>query len=274
METRKQKKQWYVLVLLMFAIVIAMAQESGYLSHRIKPGDICYVDANGEEHFIDYRQWDSVNPPGDAQGVVCYSYYGTLPYGAEDEPAAWHGWIVSLDYAMNLAWAPENTICYDSCVALYEVDGIDTPYNPTHMAKHYGQFDTCGWQNTYRVLEFIYTKHHTTLSDQVSPLFRHIFEEHNHVSDFSEKPVMTGSSWYLPSYGQVRYMYGQIGVLNAALKACGGTLFVAGDRWSTSTEVGTWNQRGVWVHFSTDITQTFEGYLKKYGHHIRSFRNF
>ena len=274
MKTQKQTKQWYVFVLLIVASILAVAQEKGYLTHRIKPGDIFYLDTNGEECFIDYRQWDKDNPPGEAKGVVFYSYYGTLPYGVEGEPAAWHGWIASLHESDRLAWAPENTICYDTCVAMYPVEGINTPGNPTHMVKMYGQLDTCGWQNTYRILEFIYTKHHTTLSEQVSPAVHYVFSEENGVTDFSEKPVMTRSSWYFLSYGQLRYLYGQIGVLNAAMERCGGKRFLAGSHRYSSTEVGSWNISGAWVHFTYEIQHTFYGYLKKYGSNIRPVRNF
>ena len=274
MKTKKQTKQWYVFLILLVAVVVASAQDRGYLDHRIKAGDIFYLDATGKECFIDYRQWDKDNPPGVAQGVVYYSYYGTVPYGAEGESPAWHGWIVSLNESDQICWAPENTICNDTCVAMYAVEGISTPFNPNHMPGEYAQRDTCGWQNTYRLLEFIYTKHHTTLSDQTSPPLFYVFSEYNGVSDFSEKPVMTRSSWYFPSFGQIRYLYGHWGFINAAIEACGGTRLYAANRWQSSTEVGSYNLKGIWGFFGYDDNVLSTGILKKYALNVRAVRNF
>ena len=48
-------KQLYLFVFLCVTVVSAHAQSEGYLTNRIKPGDILYQDGNGEEHFVDYR---------------------------------------------------------------------------------------------------------------------------------------------------------------------------------------------------------------------------
>ena len=272
-KTKNKIKQWNAFVLFIVAGVMAVAQENGYLTNRIKPGDICYLDGGGAERFIDYRQWDSVNPPGELVGVVYYSYYGSEPYGIEGESAAWHGWIVAPDESEPVSWAPDSTICYDTCVALYPVEGVNTPYNPDNRQKDISVRDTCGWQNTYRLLEFIYTKHHTTLSGNTSPAFYYVFAEKNGVIDFSVKPTMSRTSWYVPAYGQLRFLYGNLGCINAAMAACGGQRFSTGC-WYSSTEVGKSCLQAVWNLRHQGYSSVANGWLKQYNHTIRAVRNF
>lgn len=273
MKTRKQTKQWYVFILLFMAGLVAVAQENGYLSHRIKPGDILYLDGNGEECFLNYRQWDNDNPPGEAQGVVFYSYYGTSPFGLENEPSAWHGWVVSLDESGPLSWAPENSCCYDTCVALYPVEGINTPWNPYFDHLLYAIADTCGWQNTKRFLEYVYTGKGLSLSESISPAFMYLFAEKNGVVDFTQKPLMKGDSWYLMGYGQLRVLYGVMGCVNTALAACGGTLFTENE-WYSSTEVGGDQPNVVWCLVYDGSTPKANGWLKKQEYRIRPVRSF
>lgn len=212
------------------------SQDEYYLSTRIKPGDICYRDGGGAERFVGYRDWDSSNPPGTPVGVVCFSFFGPYPPGT-DGPTGWHGWLVELGESDTCMWAPETSPCYNNSVATYTVAGISTPYNPNNYQKNQALADTCGWQNTYRILEFIYTGQGAVLTDDICPTLRYIFAAKNGVSDFTTKPSMQHLSWYLPSLGQLRMAYGEIGAVNQALAACGGTLMSRYDSWHSSSEL-------------------------------------
>ena len=213
---------------------VVYSQNEHYLATRIKPGDICYRDG-GVERFIGYRDWDSSNPPGVPIGVVFFSFYGPYPPGTNGE-VGWHGWLIDIGESDSCVWAPTNTICYNNCVASYAVEGIDTPYNPHYYVQNTALADTCGWQNTYRILEFIYTGQGEVLSDNTSPVLRYIFAVKNGVTNFSVKPTMQAKSWYLPSLCQLRMAYGEIGPVNMALAACGGALMTQDHTWHSSTE--------------------------------------
>lgn len=252
---------------------MAIAQESGYLTNRIKPGDILYLDGQGQEGFVDYREWDSDNPPGTALGVVFYSYYGTRPCDAEGQAKGWHGWVVALDESEPCAWAPENTLCYNHCVASHTVDGVDTPWNPHALFVSYANGDTCGWQNTKRFLDYVYTENNMALSEEVSPAFHYIFAEKNGVQDLSQKPVMQDDTWYLLSYGQLRVLYGYLGCVNKAMVACGGTMLSEGS-WYSSTEVGPTCEQAVWCYHYDGYTSVADGWLKKHERQVRAVRSF
>ena len=272
-KTKNGIKQLYLFILLMIMGMNVPAQENGYLMNRIKPGDILYRDGDHQEHFVDYRQWDQDDPPGIALGVVCYSYYGTVPCGVEGAEPGWHGWVVETGEKDSCAWAPENTICYDSCVAKYPVEGVYTRYNPTSDPVTYGNSDTCGWQNTKRLLEFIYTGCGSELSDAVSPALMYIFAEKNGVTDFTEKPVMRGDSWYLLSFGQLRVLYGMLGCVNTAMAACGGLLFSEGS-WHSSSEIGNNYKNANWTvayHGAAFNTTNWQKSLKRKVRAVRSF---
>ena len=271
---KKQLKQCNAVILLLIASVMAVAQERGYLTNRIKPGDIFYLDNQGNECFMDYRLWDRDNPPGEAQGVVFYSYYGTFPSGVEGGEEGWHGWIAALDEVDSLVWAPENSLCYDTVVALYPVEGISTPWNPYHEAVAFAIGDTCGWQNTQRFLEFVYTGSGTVLSDAVSSAFTYLFTEKNGIDDFSQKPIMTPTSWYLMGLGQLRVLYGYAGCVNSAMAACGGTLLSNNKKWLSSTEVGVTRHNGVWYLYYDGSTPSAPGWLKHYSGTVRAVRSF
>lgn len=252
---------------------VGRAQDNGYLTHRIKPGDLMYLDGQGNECFVDYRQWDQNAPLGTLVGVVFYSYYGTEPYALGDQPG-WHGWLAAIDESSPLAWAPQNTVCYNNCVALYEVEGVSTPYNPNRDNKDLANADTCGWQNTYRLLEFLYTGQQTTLSTATSPAFHYLFATKNGIADLSVKPTMHRTSWYMPSYGQIRMLYSQLGCVNAAMKACGGTMLNSSRVWYTSTELGSTNLQGVWSLTNYGNSGTGNALLKSTARYVRAVRNF
>ena len=266
-------KRMYLFVFLIIACFSVTAQESGYLVNRIKPGDICYRDTEGHEQFVDYRQWDQANPPGTALGVVFFSYYGTRPCGIEGVEKAWHGWIVSVDQNDTCIFAPVTSICYDTCVALYPVEGINTPYNPAELPSSLCVADTCGWQSTKRLLEFIYTGCGAVLSDETLPALRYIFSEKNGINDFSQKPPMTADSWYLMGYGQLRILYGYLGPVNAAMAACGGALFSV-ETWYTSTEVSYRYPKSVWSYGHDGTNCTTAGWFKDKGRVVRAVRSF
>lgn len=211
------------------------SQDEHYLATRIKPGDICYVDGEGHERFIGYRDWDMGNPPGDPIGVVFFSFYGPYPPGTDGE-TGWHGWMIELGESDSCVWAPETSPCYNTTVARYAVTGVSTPYNPHNNQRNHALADTCGWQNTYRMLEFLYAGQGTTLSDATLPVLRYVFSAKNGVSDFSVKPSMQERSWYLPSLGQLRLLYDEIGAVNKALAACGGVLMSEKHSWYSSSE--------------------------------------
>ena len=270
---RNQLKQLSVCFILSMLTHSLWAQDNGYLANRIKPGDLMYLNGQGEECFVDYREWDRNAPLGTVVGVVFYSYYGVGPYALTNQPG-WHGWLAAIDESDPLAWAPQNTACYNNCVAFYEVEGIVTPYNPNRDNKDLAIVDTCGWQNTYRMLEYLYTGQHTTLSPNTSPAFYYLFATKNEVSDFSVKPMMHRTSWYMPAYGQVRMLYGQLGCVNAALAACGGTLFSLSRSWYSSTEVGNDQKQAAWSVTSYGHTDTATGRLKSQARNVRAVRNF
>ena len=246
------------------------------VSSRIKPGDILYVDGMGEERYIDYHDWDSSEPPGTALGVVFYAYYGRTPYEVsndiETEPE-WHGWIVSVEED-SCIWCPTTSPCYNTCVANYEVGGINTPNNPYHPFNI--PHDTSGWQSTYRILDFIYEGQNKILSNSVMPPLYWIFSMKNGVTDFSTMPAMGWDSWYMPSDAQYSILYGYLGCVNAAMTACGGIRFRNFQRWLTCTERGGTYPRKIQVMFYTgkfldvDNQQTD----KKYGGALRAVRNF
>lgn len=269
-KTKNLIRQISVNTLIFFTVTLSMAQGNGYLTNRVKMGDIFYVDGFGDEHFIDYRLWDQSNPPGTALGVVSYAYYGPLRYDPSSPPA-WHGWIVETGSSEPCAWAPVNTLCYNNTVADYEVEGINTPWNPSGNPNLNAILDTCGWQNTRRFLEFVYTGHSRTLSTAISPAFYYVFSQKNGVSDFSTIPPMDKDCWYLPSLGQIRALYGAAGYVNAALHACGGVMLMGQD-WFSSTEIGITNL--VWGIMDTGASTVDEYRSKDRSRYIRAFRNF
>ena len=275
MTTSRQNllKQISICFILLLWSVSSGAQTNGYLTNRVKTGDIVYLDGQGNECFVDYRQWDKNQPLGELVGVVCYAYYGVEPYAVDGQPG-WHGWIVATKESSPLAWAPENTPCYDNCVAQYGVDGVNTPWNPHKSCINYANLDTCGWQNTYRFLEYLYTGCHTTLSEAVSPAFYYLFATKNGVTDFSVKPVMDRTTWFMPSYGMLRMIYGQVGRINAALKACGGTLFYSGRSWYSSTEIGDSCKQAAWSLTGWGNSNTSSGWLKNKTRNVRAVRIF
>lgn len=269
-KTKNRFKQLYLFILLMIIGTDVSSQESGYLTNRIKPGDIMYLDGGGQERFVDYRQWDQDNPLGEVLGVVFYSYYGTVPNSVEGTDLGWHGWVVETGESDSCQWAPTGSLCYDSCVASYSVEGIMTPWNPVLEIVSFGVGDTCGWQNTKRMVEFIYSKS-GVISDLSSPALHYIYSEKNGIVDFSQKPPVRGNSWYLPSYGQLRMLYGVLGCINTAMAACGGKMFSQG-AWHSSTEVST-SKNAVWIFQSNGYTPTV-GWLKHYERLVRAVRNF
>ena len=237
MEKNVLLKQICIMTCFLALYNMVFSQDEHYLATRIKPGDICYLDG-GEERFMGYRDWNQSNPPGTPIGVVFFTYYGTFPPDTEGEKG-WHGWMIELGESDTCAWAPETSVCYNNCVATYAVEGINTPFNPNNYQKTRALADTCGWQNTFRILEFLYEGQGTIVSDATIPSLRYIFAEKNGVTDFSVKPVMNSHSWYLPSLGQLRLAYGEIGPVNSALAACGGTLLTSGNAWHSSTELSS-----------------------------------
>ena len=275
MTTSKQNnlKQISICFIILLSSLSGWAQQEGYLAGRVKSGDLMYLDGQGRECFVDYRQWDKNQPLGTLVGVVFYAYYGVEPYALDGQPG-WHGWLAAIDESEPVAWAPQNTLCYNNCVAQYGVEGVQTPWNPQRDCINLANADTCGWQNTYRMLEFLYTGHHTTLSEETSPAFHYLFASKNGVTDFSVKPVMGRTSWFMPSYGMLRMIYGQLGCLNSALKACGGTLFEPGRSWYSSTEIGDSEKKAVWSLTSWGYSYTSNEWQKHYARYVRAIRIF
>lgn len=275
MTTKKLKriKQISICFILLLIGLTVRAQDDGYLANRIKPGDLMYLDGQGNECFVDYRQWDQNAPLGTPIGVVFYSYYGVEPYALTDQPG-WHGWVVAMDESDAVAWAPQNSPCYNNCVAYYEVEGINTPYNPNRNQKDLAYADTCGWQNTYRFLEFLYTGQQRTLSESTSPAFYYLFASKNGVTDFSVKPSMHRTSWFMPSYGQVRMLYSQLGSVNLALKVAGGTMLNPARSWYSSTEIGTEKIQAAWSVNSYGYSNTEPNWVKDQQRNVRAVRIF
>lgn len=238
---------------------------------RVKIGDIMYLDGSGNEHFCDFRQWDTLHPLGDLLGIV---FYTRFVYDA-DSNKIWHGWVMYPHEGVNLMWAPQNSICYSNHIASYATSGVSTPHNPAPNYQNKATKDTCGWQNTYRLLDFIYTGQGQTLTNEVSPAFYYIFHDLNGIQDFSTKPIMTASSWYMPSFGQLFQIFGCSGYLNASIAACGGDFLVNEGCWCGSTEGAPRFPSRLWVCTYMEACVVAPPYgIKNYSFKIRPVRSF
>lgn len=260
-----------VLAILLIRGVLSPCSAQEGSRTRVKLGDIVYLDGSGKECFVDYRQWDTLNPLGDLVGVVFYSHF---VYDA-DSNKVWHGWIIHPDEGVDLQWAPQGSICYTNHMASYEMNDVFTPNNPAPKFQNKATKDTCGWLNTYRILDFIYTGKNQTLTEEVSPAFYYLFHDINGISDLSTKPEMTPSTWYMPSFGQLFHIFGCSGYLNVSLSACGGSLFYNNGYWCGSTEASPSFPNRLWICSYNELCISAPPYgTKSYTFHIRPIRSF
>ena len=147
-----------------------------------------------------------------------------------------HGWAIDLqDASASCAWAD---------------NGSDTPltnYGDTRLAI----YDLDGYRNT----EIIYAQYYNDSTFSATfPAFD--------VVDFE-------NGWYLPSIGQLNYLYGNLIEVNAGIYAAGGTPFETGSSWSywSSDESGGYSW---YLGSSGDLGNN----PKSWGRRVRAARNF
>ena len=69
-------------------------------------------------------------------------------------------------------------------------------------------------------------------------------------------------------------LYSQLGCVNAAMKACEGTMLNSSRVWYTSTELGSTNLQGVWSLTNYGNSGTGNAWLKNTTRYVRAVRNF
>ncbi len=134
----------------------------------------------------------------------------------------------------------------------------ETPL-PNYSNKRQAIYDLDGYENTRIVRE------HST----------------NHPAFYA---VDFDNGWYVPTIGQLNYLYGNLAEVNVSLTAVGGTVFNTGDGWDcwSSTEC---NSHGAWyIQSSGELTTygyytahglpVYYDYCKPNGHGVRAAINF
>jgi len=145
-----------------------------------------------------------------------------------------HGWVIDLqDASASCSWGPSS-------------DQILTNYSTTRLAI----YDLDGYRNT----EIIHASCHDSIYSTQYPAFSAV--------DFE-------NGWYLPSIGQLNYLYGNLIEVNAGIYAAGGTPFETGSEWMywSSTEEGGY----AWYLTSSG---TLVPNPKSWGRRVRVARNF
>ena len=112
-----------------------------------------------------------------------------------------HGWAIALQDAGSFAWGSKYT---------------DTP-----LTNYYGGYDGT---NGRRQAIYDIDGYHNTQT---------IRESYNYAA-FNAVDFENG--WYLPAIGQLNYLYGNLDEVNVSLESVGGTRFVGGWEYWSSTE--------------------------------------
>jgi len=146
-----------------------------------------------------------------------------------------HGWAIDLqDASASCSWAN---------------NGSDTPLT-NYSSNRLAIYDLDGYRNT----EIIYAQYNDSTFSTRFPAFS--------IVDFE-------NGWYLPSIGQLNYLYGNLIEVNAGIYAAGGTPFETGSEWMywSSTEEGGY----AWYLTSSG---TLVPNPKSWGRRVRVARNF
>lgn len=155
-----------------------------------------------------------------------------------------HGWAIDLQDAGGYKWGPTNN---------------DTPLTNYSENARLGIYDLNGYLNTQK----IYAAYsNDTIFNERYPAF--------HAVDFE-------NGWYLPTIGQLNYLYGNLIEVNASLYMAGGVPFETGISWTywSSTEI---NGSNAWT-LSASGTLNGSGasiYTRKTdnNHRVRAAHNF
>lgn len=148
-----------------------------------------------------------------------------------------HGWAVALEDAGSYSWQDN----------YYQ----DTPL-PNYTAQRQAVYDLNGYENTRIVRE------HST----------------SHAAFYA---VDFENGWYVPTIGQLNYLYGNLVEINASLEKVGGAQFMGDWHYWSSTEI---SERFAWYLKSTGELRysgdaySAEGSFKTYGKKVRAARNF
>ena len=155
-----------------------------------------------------------------------------------------HGWVIDLQDAGSFKWGPNNN---------------DTPLTNYYENARLGIYDLNGYLNT----QMIYAAYsNDTIFNERYPAF--------HAVDFE-------NGWYLPTIGQLNYLYGNLIEVNAGLYMAEGVPFETGISWTywSSTEISgssawTLNASGTLNGSSASV------YARKAenNHRVRAARNF
>ena len=155
-----------------------------------------------------------------------------------------HGWVIDLqDASASCAWGPYNE---------------DTPLTNYYNNNRLAVYDLDGYRNT----EIIYALHYNDSTFSASfPAFD--------VVDFE-------NGWYVPTIGQLNYLYGNLIEVNAGIYAAGGTPIETGISWIywSSTEI---NGSNAWLLKSSGWLNGDASYVetgKRATHRVRAARNF
>ena len=154
-----------------------------------------------------------------------------------------HGWAIDLqDASASCAWGPTN---------------LDTPLTNYSNNHRLAIYDLDGYRNT----EIIYAQYNDSTFSTRFPAFDAV--------DFE-------NGWYLPTIGQLNYLYGNLIEVNAGIYAAGGAPFETGISWIywSSTEIGgssAWLLRSSgWLNGDPGYAETGKGNSRR----VRAARNF
>ena len=154
-----------------------------------------------------------------------------------------HGWAIDLqDASASCAWGSNTG---------------DTPLTNYFNNIRLAIYDLDGYRNT----EIIYAQFNDSTFSTRCPAFNAV--------DFE-------NGWYLPTIGQLNYLYGNLIEVNAGIYAAGGTPFETGISWAywSSTEIGSGSvwlfKSSGWLNGDPAYAETSKGST----HRVRAARNF
>ena len=154
-----------------------------------------------------------------------------------------HGWAIDLqDASASCSWGATN---------------LDTPLTNYQNNSRLAIYDLDGYRNTEIIRASCNDSIYNTSFQAFSAL------------DFE-------NGWYLPTIGQLNYLYGNLIEVNAGIYAAGGTPFETGISWIywSSTEIGTGSawllKSSGWLNGDPAYVETGKGA----SHRVRAARNF
>ena len=187
--------------------------------------------------------------------ILCEGNYVVSPANFNASTDSPIGVVFYVDNVGKHGWAIDLQDASASCN--WSNGGTDTPltnYSTGSNGVRLAIYDLDGYRNT----EIIYDAYHD--NDSIYNADYQAFS----ILDFE-------NGWYLPSIGQLNYLYGNLIEVNAGLYAAGGTPFETGSSWIywSSTEN---NGADVWILSSSG---TLYGNESKWTlHRVRAARNF